>query len=113
MTAAATSQHARGYFLSEPDGTAPRVRWAVVEQDALDMLTIASMLHRRLDQARRAPGAPAWQTRSTASSRPSLKATKTRAPRCRKCSEIVPTSGRRSGESRLFKRDSEAPLPGF
>lgn len=28
---------------------APKIRWAITEQDAIDMLTLASMLHRRLD----------------------------------------------------------------
>lgn len=49
-----------------PTAHAPRVKWAIVEKDALDMLTIASMLHRRLDQARLAPGAPAWQVPAAA-----------------------------------------------
>lgn len=34
---------------------APKVSWAVEEQDALDLLTIASFLHRRLDAAVRTP----------------------------------------------------------
>ena len=34
---------------------APKVSWPVTEQDALDMLTIASFLHRRLDAAARTP----------------------------------------------------------
>ncbi len=34
-----------------PTAHAPRVRWAVEQTEALDMLTIASMLHRRLDGA--------------------------------------------------------------
>ena len=41
-----------------PTAHAPRVRWAIIEQDALDVLTIASMLHRRLDQARLVSTAP-------------------------------------------------------
>jgi uncharacterized protein (TIGR02391 family) len=49
-----------------PTAHEPRVKWAVVEQDALDMLTIASMLHRRLDQARIAPAAPAYQLQAAA-----------------------------------------------
>jgi uncharacterized protein (TIGR02391 family) len=31
---------------------APKVRWSVERQEALDLLTLASMLHRRLDDAR-------------------------------------------------------------
>lgn len=34
-----------------PVAHAPRVQWAVSRRDAVDMLTLASMLHRRLDQA--------------------------------------------------------------
>ena len=34
---------------------APKVYWAISEQDALDLLTIASLLHRRLDGAIRTP----------------------------------------------------------
>jgi uncharacterized protein (TIGR02391 family) len=34
-----------------PTAHAPKVRWAVHREDALDMLTLASMLHRRLDDA--------------------------------------------------------------
>lgn len=34
---------------------APRVSWTMTEQDALDLLTIASFLHRRLDAAVRTP----------------------------------------------------------
>ena len=30
---------------------APKIKWPIKEQDALDMLTLASMIHRRLDQA--------------------------------------------------------------
>jgi len=30
---------------------APRVSWVITEQDALDLLTIASLLHRRIDAA--------------------------------------------------------------
>lgn len=51
---------ALGSVYRNPTAHAPRVKWAVVEQDALDMLTIASMLHRRLDQAHLAPAAPAY-----------------------------------------------------
>lgn len=34
-----------------PTAHAPKVRWATSRKDALDMLTLASMLHRRLDAA--------------------------------------------------------------
>ena len=34
-----------------PTAHAPRVVWATSRADALDMLTLASMLHRRLDDA--------------------------------------------------------------
>jgi uncharacterized protein (TIGR02391 family) len=34
-----------------PAAHAPRVLWATSRTDALDMLTLASMLHRRLDNA--------------------------------------------------------------
>lgn len=36
---------------------APKVSWTISEQDALDLLTIASLLHRRLDIAARTPRA--------------------------------------------------------
>lgn len=36
-------------------GHAPKVSWPIAEQDALDLLTLASFLHRRLDQAVRTP----------------------------------------------------------
>lgn len=34
---------------------APKIHWNVTEQDALDLLSIASLLHRRLDAAARTP----------------------------------------------------------
>ena len=34
---------------------APKISWTVTEQDALDLLTIASLIHRRLDSAVRTP----------------------------------------------------------
>ena len=34
---------------------APKIFWKVTEQDALDLLTIASLIHRRLDSAVRTP----------------------------------------------------------
>lgn len=43
----------RGLFGTFRNTTAhaPRITWAVTEEDALDMLSLASLLHRRLDQA--------------------------------------------------------------
>ncbi len=35
-----------------PTAHAPKVRWAVKREEALDLLTLASMLHRRIDSAR-------------------------------------------------------------
>ena len=43
-----------------PAAHAPRVRWATDRAEALDMLTLASMLHRRLDAADVTPAAPAF-----------------------------------------------------
>lgn len=37
---------------------APRVSWVITEQDALDLLTIASLLHRRIDAAVSTPRTP-------------------------------------------------------
>lgn len=34
-----------------PMGHDPRITWHIDERDALDLLTLASMLHRRLDAA--------------------------------------------------------------
>jgi uncharacterized protein (TIGR02391 family) len=34
---------------------APKISWTITEQDALDLLTIASFLHRRMDDAVRTP----------------------------------------------------------
>jgi uncharacterized protein (TIGR02391 family) len=57
------SQLAQGMYQlwRNPTAHAPRVRWAMEERETLDLLTVASMLHRRLDQARLAPGAPAYR----------------------------------------------------
>ena len=41
-----------------PTAHEPKVSWPVTEQDALDLLTIASFLHRRLDGAVRTPRTP-------------------------------------------------------
>lgn len=38
-----------------PTAHAPRVMWHMTEQDAVDLLTLASFLHRRLDAAARTP----------------------------------------------------------
>lgn len=40
-----------------PTAHAPKVSWNMTEQDALDLLTVASFLHRRLDGAARTPRA--------------------------------------------------------
>ena len=50
----------RGLFgtFRNPTAHAPRVRWAVERSGALDMLTLASMLHRRLDAARATASVP-------------------------------------------------------
>jgi len=37
---------------------APKIHWPIDEQDALDLLSIASLLHRRLDAAVRTPRTP-------------------------------------------------------
>lgn len=43
----------KGFFgtFRNPTAYAPRIAWQVTEQDALDMMTLASLLHRRLDEA--------------------------------------------------------------
>ena len=43
----------KGFFgtFRNPTAHAPRIAWQVTEQDALDMMTLASLLHRRLDNA--------------------------------------------------------------
>ena len=43
----------KGMFstFSNPAAHAPKVAWATSRTDALDILTLASMLHRRLDKA--------------------------------------------------------------
>lgn len=38
-----------------PTAHAPEISWNMTEQDALDLLTMASFLHRRLDRAARTP----------------------------------------------------------
>lgn len=45
---------AKGLFAAvrNPTAHAPKVRWAINRQDALDTLTLVSLLHRRLDVAR-------------------------------------------------------------
>jgi uncharacterized protein (TIGR02391 family) len=32
---------------------APRIQWEVKEQDALDIMSLASLFHRRLDQSKK------------------------------------------------------------
>jgi uncharacterized protein (TIGR02391 family) len=41
-----------------PTAHAPRISWPMSEQDALDLLSLVSMLHRRLDQAVDVPPTP-------------------------------------------------------
>ena len=43
----------KGFFgtFRNPTAHAPRLSWRITEQDALDMMTVASLLHRRLDDA--------------------------------------------------------------
>ncbi|MFA6470398.1 MAG: TIGR02391 family protein [Candidatus Latescibacterota bacterium] len=43
----------KGFFgtFRNPTAHAPRIAWEITEQDALDMMTVASLLHRRLDEA--------------------------------------------------------------
>lgn len=38
-----------------PTAHAPKISWTITEQDALDLLTMVSFLHRRLDEAARTP----------------------------------------------------------
>lgn len=51
----------RGVFATYRNTTAhaPAVRWATERSEAMDMLTLVSMLHRRLDAAEVTPAAPA------------------------------------------------------
>ncbi len=43
----------KGFFgtFRNPTAHAPKIAWRITEQDALDMMTLASLLHRRLDAA--------------------------------------------------------------
>jgi uncharacterized protein (TIGR02391 family) len=43
----------KGFFgtFRNPTAHTPRIVWKITEQDALDMMTVASLLHRRLDDA--------------------------------------------------------------
>jgi len=43
----------KGFFgtFRNPTAHAPRIAWKVTEQDALDMMTLASLLHRRIENA--------------------------------------------------------------
>ena len=58
-TESETSEHTglmalmKGVFgmFRNPSAHAPRVTWSMTEQDALDVLTMVSLIHRRLDQA--------------------------------------------------------------
>jgi uncharacterized protein (TIGR02391 family) len=40
---------------------APKIKWPIEELDALDLLTMVSYLHRRLDRAVRVPQSPSTQ----------------------------------------------------
>lgn len=53
----------KGFFMTfrNPTAHAPKVRWAVDEADALDMLALASMFHKRIDEATVTPSAPAYR----------------------------------------------------
>lgn len=53
----------KGFFMTfrNPTAHAPKVRWAVHEADALDMLAQASTFHRRLDDATVTPAAPVYR----------------------------------------------------
>lgn len=54
---------ARGMVMTyrHPTAHAPKVRWAVEQEVALEVLGIASMLHRRLDESHVTPSAPAYR----------------------------------------------------
>lgn len=43
----------KGFFgtFRNPTAHEPKIMWKITEQDALDMMTLASLLHRRLDEA--------------------------------------------------------------
>jgi len=43
----------KGFFgtFRNPTAHIPKITWKITEQDALDMMTLASLLHRRLDEA--------------------------------------------------------------
>jgi uncharacterized protein (TIGR02391 family) len=40
-----------------PHAHAPKIAWPISEEDALDLLTLVSLLHRRLDASTLVPGA--------------------------------------------------------
>jgi uncharacterized protein (TIGR02391 family) len=50
----------KGMFSAFRNTTAhtPKIKWPITEDDALDMMTLASMIHRRLDKAHVTPAAP-------------------------------------------------------
>jgi uncharacterized protein (TIGR02391 family) len=52
----------KGFFMTFRNTTAhaPKVKWAINDADALDMLAQASTFHRRLDDATVTPAAPAY-----------------------------------------------------
>lgn len=41
----------KGMFGTFRNVTAPKIHWNITEQDAMDLLTLCSLLHRRLDAA--------------------------------------------------------------
>ncbi len=43
----------KGMFSSfrNPTAHAPKISWSITEQDAMDLLSLASLLHRRIDTA--------------------------------------------------------------
>jgi len=47
----------KGMFSSfrNPTAHAPKISWTITEQDAMDLLSLASLLHRRIDNAVRTP----------------------------------------------------------
>lgn len=50
----------KGMFSSfrNPTAHAPKISWSITEEDAMDLLSLASLLHRRIDAAHRTPRQP-------------------------------------------------------
>jgi len=44
--------------IRNPAAHNPKIEWEMSEQDALDVLTMASLIYRKLDRARRTINAP-------------------------------------------------------